>query len=679
MRSDTNWKIQREKVVSDVPRYFGYSLIGIWVNKVLLRFTHGLLPRLGLDFEGCDSFQWSTRSRFVRSFILSSSTLVAVPTQSDAMQQSHVNLQGISGSLLDRSATPNESEIQRRLDRLERGYIAARQELCFALNKSRKIYHLPLNILGMIFQLVLLPQAGGHADYKSLISVTQVCRTWRRFICDSSQTPIKQLWAYCWVELQQLHPQQLSLILQRAGDLPISVSLDLKDDRPDLVDWCTQNISHIQALNLQSPNLSDFAWLSKADSVRLEALYLTYRPQTPLHDENPLPQFHTTPKLRTLWMTGIRLPWERNRYLNITQLRITVPYQLLNGDKEFISIFQDSPHLEDLSISCKGEEELFVRSSEDRLPKVSRASRNPIVLRKLQKFHLSLCLADVQYILRQISTPRTTKVDIQVFIPPTVIKSKDRKVVFPDDKRGLLALVMVRSLVVDVEKRSIRGWVTRWGVEESELKEGIDLPLVNITIVPVKCNDSKDDNRAANVANSVFLNSVGYFFQNFLSPALFHLVLRDGGLRLEDGHHQVASLKHHIILPHLRHFYLLSHLRLENCSSDFVEEIYREGLHSTSWCLQTLTLVKMVLHAAPLRELSQNRTWLGDTISLYIPKCMLFADSQKDALETVQILSKIGSLTPQSTVSARWNQTVHLLEHSYSETDGLQQWRERQP
>ncbi|KAK7689006.1 hypothetical protein QCA50_007697 [Cerrena zonata] len=597
-------------------------------------------------------------------------------TRGSSMQALN-NLASTYLSLLDESSSPNEES--KRLEQFSDECNTAYRNLCFTINARKKINRLPLNILGQIFHSVLLPEPNAHTDFKSLISVTQVCRFWREFTSDNSHVTIKQLWASCWIDPLRLHPELLKVILQRSGDALLSVCLDLHNSHRELVDWCSLNISRMRALTLQSRNPSDFTWLPNADGKHLEALYLNYYPHPPRHDENPLPQLcnGNTPKLRNLWMNGIRLPWETKKYHNLTSLRICVPYQSLNGDQEFLDVFRDSPNLQDFSISCKVDERLFVRSSEDQLSKVLQTDRNPLPLRKLRRLHICLYLPDVQYMMRQISTPKTTKVEIQVLTSLTVIKNRDRNI-FPDDRRCLLAFLMVKTLIVNAEKRSMRGWVLRWGAES---REGIDLPLIDITIVPATCNNPEEDSRAANVANGVFLDSVHCLFLKVLSPAsLYHLVLRDSGHRLE-GQNQITSLKPRIILPSLRQFVLLSHLRLEGCSLDFIDGIHQEGEHSAApaWCLQTLVFTKMILPTESLRKLLQNMVWFGDAVSLSIPNCILSADSRRDALETADHLLKIRSSVPKSTLTAKWSQIVHIFDCCYSESDRSWKWQERQP
>lgn len=317
---------------------------------------------------------------------------------------------------------------------------------------------------------------------------------------------------------------------------------------------------------------------------------------------------------------------------------------------------------------------MLVRNPDD--PKLLRTCHDPIPLPSLKRFNLSLCLMDIQYLLRHLSTPKTAKIEIQVITSHTLIRRKDRRVMFPEDPRCICSFSVVRTLIVDVEKRSVKGWAVWWRADEC--REDSEDPLIYVTVVPVKGNESRKDSRAT-TANDVFAESVLFLFQRHLSPAaLFHLVIRDIGRHPRDGQRSTALLKPDDILPSLRQFVILTHLRFQNCSSDFVDGIYREMRHSASprWSLKTLIFSNMDLLTGPLRNLSQIITPPVYDISLTIPSCVLFASSQIDGLETAKILTNIKCLTHQSTVSVSWNHAIHLLEYDSGAENGGR-WQER--
>lgn len=200
-------------------------------------------------------------------------------------------------------------EERQGIQALDREYqVVVRRIALTAINSRRRVNHLPKNILVHIFSLVRNPQPNSpQPDYRSLLSISQVCKAWRQFTHEDS-LHVRRLWAcgFCWIDPLCLHPQLLNLILKRSGDALVNLSLNLENGSPDRVDWCSQNISHLRSFQIQARNPDDFAWIACAEGDHLEALYLHFHHS--IHNVNPLPRLCNgkTPRLRDLRLNGVR-------------------------------------------------------------------------------------------------------------------------------------------------------------------------------------------------------------------------------------------------------------------------------------------------------------------------------------------------------------------------------------
>ena len=146
-----------------------------------------------------------------------------------------------------------------------------------------------------------------------------------------------------------LHPRLLEVIQHRAGVCPLRVRMKLRNTFPPVpkhgLDWCIQNFGRIKALSLQSDLLDDFTRLSNANGSSIVALELSYT--TDGTGSGTLAKIcnDSTPQLRTLRLYGIRLPWQRKRYSNLTSITVVIPDGVLEDDKNIIHIDRKSTRL----------------------------------------------------------------------------------------------------------------------------------------------------------------------------------------------------------------------------------------------------------------------------------------------------------------------------------------------
>lgn len=184
--------------------------------------------------------------------------------------------------------------------------------------------------------------------------------------------------------------------------------------------------------------------------------------------------------------------------------------------------------------------------------------------------------------------------------------------------------------------------------EPGQSREDIDVPLVDIAVVPDADYEASRKDGRGTTADEVLIDSLHCLFEIHLSSSsLNHLVFRDITDLPQFTVKPLGLLKPGELLPNLRPFDMLMHLCFEHCTSHFVNSIYQEAKHCSSpnsKHLLTLIFSKMTLDVKPLQELCKNVSWLGDNVTLSIAHCHLKADSEGDALKVVESLYGAGGV-----------------------------------
>ena len=450
------------------------------------------------------------------------------------------------------------------------------------------------------------------------------------------------------------------------------------------LDWCIQNFGRIKALSLQSDLLDDFMRLSNANGSSIVALELSYI--TDGTSSGTLAKIcnDSTPQLRTLRLYGIRLPWQRKKYSNLTSLTVVIPDGVLEDDKNITHIFKESPNLEEFSLSCTRGVSVLARNYESY--KLLRMCPNPIPLPKLRIFSVQLSLLDVQYLLRQISTPESTQLNIQVKTPPVLEWQKgqpgtlpeDLQTILPEDQRCLQAFTAVKTLVIDASERVVQGWV----IPQGEMNK--PTPNVTFKILPGLCPAQetlkrKDVSKA--IADELFSSSSAFLLKRLISPAsLSRLILREANQQYMDAQQHSRSLKRDAIIPLLRPYILLTNLTFDHYPPDIVTSIYDEIEHSATpcRCFENIVFKNMNMESRSLRNLLTVMERFGKKpFRSLMSNCTIMANSQKDVMEVFEPLSVAGAIEPNSIISVNWNRSTHAIRCSFSEANGWT-WAEMQ-
>ena len=552
------------------------------------------------------------------------------------------------------------------LVQLDRFLLSFRQEFCSELNTLAVAVDLPPKILIHIFHSVINTGPTELSDMKSLLSVTHVCRKWREVACGNS--PYSQgLWAWGRIDPSILRPELLDLILHRAGSRSLRVSLKLRNApqasvSKDGLNWVIKNFGRIEAMALESDVLNDFAWLPTANGDSIRALELSYAvgggggggPLAKLCDD-------CMPRLRELRLSGVRLPWQGKRYLNLTSLTIVVPGGVLDDDQSIIDIFEHSPNIEKFRLfSTRGISVI----AHDKLLQTGPQPK-PIPLHQLRLFAIQLPFLDVRYILRRILIPQSTQLSILAQAPSTLewcsgqpgTLPEQLQTILPEDLRCLQALTTVKTLIVNAEERTVDGWVIPHG--------GIDKAIPNFSFKILPGLVSTDRYKA--IADDLFSTSSAFLLGRLTSPfSLSQLTLRGVHKQFMDAQ-QYSGL-------------ILTNLTFDNWPSDIVTSIYDKIQHSeTSWrSFENVIFKNMTIEAHALRNLLTAMERFGKKpFRSLMSSCIVTANSKEEAMEIFGPLSVAGAIEPNSIISVNWNGSTHAIRCSFSEANGWT-WAEMQ-
>ncbi|GJE99836.1 hypothetical protein PsYK624_161090 [Phanerochaete sordida] len=231
------------------------------------------------------------------------------------------------------------------------------------LNYCAPINKLPVELLRSIFAICTagdLPlgehQEGGVGHMSLIISHT--CTHWRAIVLS-----FPSLWRR--IRLLHLSDEFLNVILDRTKNWPLEVWLDLPAAPSETLAKINMDVlcrTKALTMTISSHNdqaLTDFLTTSPPSQFPyLETFSLELVQKGPNMHQTQLvlqqPLFAgCTPRLRHLHLEGVRMPWNRGFYSNLTTIRIIsceAGCHVLE-DNDLCSILQDSPNLEELELS----------------------------------------------------------------------------------------------------------------------------------------------------------------------------------------------------------------------------------------------------------------------------------------------------------------------------------------
>jgi hypothetical protein len=214
---------------------------------------------------------------------------------------------------------------------------------------------LPPELLARIFhvQVLVEPPWSFGVHLLGWIRVTHVCRRWRYVALDDST-----LWAR--ISGIPRSTKWLSQILVRAHNTPLCIDLGYIQKR-EILTRLPPLISHTRELRLRSPSLlrtkgvQDICGLEAPELEHFELGISVTSPVTFLHlDEKPLFK-GWTPKLRTLSLTQVLIPWSLlpHPHGRLTELRIMLYSKIPIPDpsspvdlNQLVELLINSPELE---------------------------------------------------------------------------------------------------------------------------------------------------------------------------------------------------------------------------------------------------------------------------------------------------------------------------------------------
>ncbi|KAI0290882.1 hypothetical protein BC826DRAFT_517418 [Russula brevipes] len=213
-------------------------------------------------------------------------------------------------------------------------------------NTLAPISVLPPEVLSRIFHLVPSAEPSWY-ELQSLrwISITHVCRHWRQVALDDSS-----LWAR--ISGYQMDTAWVPEALARARNAPLTIDL-LGSPNPETLAMFLEHFAHTREFRLRdlvAHHLDDNVWkLCNLDAPALEHFELGFKADSPVTFlETPF--FNgMAPKLRTFFLSRVRVPWSFIPRGQLTQLTITHfdERTVANGPS-----LGDSKSLIDLLINC---------------------------------------------------------------------------------------------------------------------------------------------------------------------------------------------------------------------------------------------------------------------------------------------------------------------------------------
>ena len=225
----------------------------------------------------------------------------------------------------------------------------------------------------------------------AVLVIAQVCSHWRTIALS-----FPALWNA--IDCEKMTPYQIGLFCDKARNYPLRMLRCDLFDREDLREAVASKLSSIQVLEI-TPRRRGYPFGRHTNILRTFTEACNEPPlmlksfscrhwESALVLEAPLFQGQT-PLLRQLCLDGVRMPWNRGFYCNLTVLRITgIPLGKLSPyDEDICLALQDCPHLRELALSSIPKDHDFPRDG-DPIATVPYPRKERIHLESLH--HLSL-------------------------------------------------------------------------------------------------------------------------------------------------------------------------------------------------------------------------------------------------------------------------------------------------
>ncbi|PSR72627.1 hypothetical protein PHLCEN_2v11511 [Hermanssonia centrifuga] len=477
------------------------------------------------------------------------------------------------------------------------------------LHNAEKI-PLPEDIVRVIFEYVAIHEHDcrmslGFSCWRSVLAISQTCAHWR-FI--SLTNPL--MWSR--IDYTQLPLFLGSLFFTRSDQCALHIATKIASIPSDN-DWIEPIFPRLKTLAIEFVNSKDLVTLIRQRVPLLETCFLksSAQIQVPIF-EGPFHNKHVSnifgseaPRLRNLCMSGIRMPWAPGQYVGLRSLHINTDGAMSINDQNILTIFRDSPLLEDLDL--RHIQPLHWTS----LP----VDPTLIPLRSLRRLKLTMKPADQLRILSSIITPPTMDL-----LHITAINSawawidEGYLIPFPADSRCLPPLHTMQSLCLDLRHPCISGCSkpghpSMWFIAGTSYSEpGLE---------------------------RVFLRDLQVLRSVYSLASLTEFTLIGSVYNFIKGEDIVPLLK---VAPNITSF------ALENVSSDIVDELANpsHALRAFFGNLTAFTLKHMLIQASTmLTILHPGPDALKKLVKLHFCSCNFSAETASLAREQLQSIRQM--------------------------------------
>jgi hypothetical protein len=222
------------------------------------------------------------------------------------------------------------------------------------------VFLLPPELLARVFHFYALADPPWHGVSKlGWIKVTHVCRHWRQVALDHAS-----LWAR--ISGFPMCIKWITEQLSRAKNAPLEIEL-LGNPTPETISLFPPHLPHTRELRLRGLSRSHFSAIKELcsgeapDLEHLELFISVSKVTNPLtsQDFDGAMLFRgKAPKLRTLSLSHIRIPWSFFPRCQFTQLKIVLSEEEWNESPslgsldQLIDVLANCPNLEVLTLEC---------------------------------------------------------------------------------------------------------------------------------------------------------------------------------------------------------------------------------------------------------------------------------------------------------------------------------------
>ena len=309
-------------------------------SQVQIASSTGIIPTTGPHERFGNAFHSGVLFDLSSEFLLSSDVQSSTPSNVPIPLKTELNEIREIRDMMHTPAGEISEEI--RLARFPRSRCSA----------VTPISALPPELLVQIFRLYALevPPWSGRVQKLGWIGVTHVCRRWRQVALGDSSL---------WARITGLSPNAkwISEMLVRARNAPLVVDF-VVTPAPEVLSMFPPHIFRIRELRLRGPSLVRSQGLREICALEAPALE-----HFELGISTPYPvTFHQlggttlfggrTPKLRTLSLFKVSIPWSLIPRGQLTQLKVTIfrgistPTSLPSDPNQLLDLLINSPDLE---------------------------------------------------------------------------------------------------------------------------------------------------------------------------------------------------------------------------------------------------------------------------------------------------------------------------------------------